>query len=170
MKSCVTYIICIICFFLLIILIGRCNNHVHNDIVNEDIASDTLAVITGSKIKDIPSFIENTIYRTEDYDVHPVTDYRFTPPKESYDGPIHVKIKDNMAEIQVGNSNTMVHHIQSSKCLEVNDEKVAIIKTDKGEIQIIINQFANKPHIRFYITSDSLTIGLRTAVSEQTTK
>lgn len=165
MKSCVTYIIC---FFLLIILIGRCSHIVQNDSLNnDDIATDTLAVIAESKIKEIPSFIENIIYRTEDYDVHPITDYRFTPPRESYDGPIYVGINDNTAEIDIGNTYTSLHQIQSSKCYEVNNEKVAVLKTNKGEIQIIINNFANKPHIRFYIKSDSLTIGLSSAITEK---
>ena len=165
MKSCVTYIIC---FFLLIILIGRCSNIVQNDSLNnDDIATDTLAVIAESKIKEIPSFIENIIYRTEDYDVHPITDYRFTPPRESYDGPIYVGINDNTAEIDIGNTYTSLHQIQSSKCYEVNNEKVAVLKTDKGEIQIIINNFANIPHIRFYIKSNSLTIGLSSAITKK---
>lgn len=165
MKSCVTYIIC---FFLLIILIGRCSNKVHKDTVkNDEFFADTLAVIVEHpKIKEIPSFIENTIYRTEDYEVHPIKDYRFTPPKESYEGPIHVAIKDNKAEIKAGNTYTSRHHIQSYKCYEINDEKVAVLKTDKGEIQIIISRFANKPHIRFYIKSDSLIIGLWSSMSE----
>lgn len=164
MKSCITYLIC---FFLLIILTGRCSNNVQNEnINNDDIATDTMPVIAESEIKEIPSFIKNTIYRTEDYDVHPIKDYRFTPPKECYDGPIHVTIKDNNAEIKAGNTYASLHHIQSYRCYEVNDEKIAVIKTDKGEIQIIISRFANKPHIRFYIISDSIIIGLWSAISE----
>ena len=165
MKSCITYLIC---FFLLIILIGRCSNKVQNENKpNDEIATDTMPVITESEIKEIPSFIKNTIYRTEDYDVHPIKDYRFTPPKECYDGPIHVSIKDNNAEIKVGNTYASLHHIQSNRCYDVNDEKVAVIKTDKGEIQIIISRFTNKPHIRFYVISDSIIIGLYSAIPGQ---
>lgn len=165
MKSCITYIIC---FFLLIILIGRCSNKVQNDsLKNDDIVTDTLAVIAESKIKEIPSFIENTIYRTEDYDVYPIIDYRLTPPRESYDGPISVGINNNTAEINVGNTYTSLHQIQSSKCYKVHDEKVALLKTNKGEIQIIINNFANKPHIRFYIKSDSIKIGLSSVITKK---
>lgn len=164
MKSCVTYIIC---FFLLLIIIGRCSNKALNkNIENRDISMDTIPVITEFQIKETTSFIENTIYRTEDYDVHPIKDYDYTPPKECYDGPIHVSIDSNEADIKVGNTYTLHHNIQSSKCYKVNDEKVARLKTDKGEIQIIINNIANKPHIRFYIKSDNLTIGLKSAISE----
>ncbi|MBD5285795.1 MAG: hypothetical protein HDS29_05905 [Bacteroides sp.] len=168
MKSCLTYIVC---FFLLIILIGRCSNQVQKDSVKKGgFTADTLAVIAEHpKIKEIQSFIENTIYRTEDYDVHPIKDYRFTPLKVSYDGPIHVNIKENKAEIKAGNTYTSLHHIQSYRCYEVNDEKVAVLKTDKGEIQIIISRFANEPHIRFYIKSDSRIIGWLPSISDLNT-
>lgn len=165
MKSCVTYIIC---FFLLLIIIGRCSNKAVNKggIEDRDASIDTIPIITESQVKEISSFIENTIYRTEDYDVHPIKNFAYTPPKECYDGPIHVGIQGNEADIMVGNTYTSHHNIQSSKCYKVNDEKVARLKTDKGEIQIIINSMANKPHIRFYIESDNLTIGLKSAISE----
>lgn len=159
MKS---FIAIIICFLGIIILFGTCANNNQQAAVNATVQlnEDSVSCESEPSIRQISTFIKNTIYRTEEFEVYPIEDLRYTPTKIIFDGPVYVKINGNTAEVSVGNSYSSNHNILSSQCYEVNGEKVANLRTGNGDIQIILNAYSNRPKIRFFIKTDTHRIGL----------
>lgn len=151
----------LICSLTIVLILNVCSDsYKKENILNEYISVDSFPVITDDPIIEIPSFISNTIYRSEDDETYTIDNYLYTPAKRSYDRPIYVHIKDCTAEIMIGNTITALHHIQSQKCIKYKGCKIALFQTDKGEIQIIEyhQNFESRFSFCFYIKSDSLII------------
>lgn len=93
------------------------------------------------EVFEIPSFLKNTTYIYNNrIDGRPVLiDLSYTPRQEFKLNNIQIKIKDNLAIVKT--DEVIIHKIYSAIFYSISDEtynsrKLAILKTDRGEIRL----------------------------------
>ena len=99
----------------------------------QDIAQKRQNVNEEIKVYKIEPFLKNTIYIYNDNGII-FTDYNYTPPQKYTLRKVTVQIKNNIAIVVTDCE--IRHKILSAEYYKFDDTKLAILKTNKGEIRI----------------------------------